>query len=377
MNNSGYKAIELFAGIGGFRLACDKLSIKTIWANDIDPKAVKVYKDNFGENSIIQGDINNLIDDIPNHDILTGGFPCQPFSKAGKKQGIDDYRGTLFEAIVKIVKLKQPKYFILENVSSLLFMQNGRHYRTILSALSDLGYKIEWRIINAIEFNLPQNRERVIILGAKERKINESYFLTTDNINTLDDQIVDKIAKYKLWDDIITSNKEFNSWGMAYEGKFVSIPINHILEPQFCLNDILEENVPESFDFTEDTLKRIENSVHVDKYHNGVQILYNQRGGARMGYSIFGTCGVAPTLTASTSRHYERYMIKGKYRRLTNIEYARLQGFPDLHCKAVSAYDQYKLYGNAVPHQIIHYALSKMVNDNYITITSPILQLFD
>ena len=122
---------------------------------------------------------------------------------------------------------------------------------------------------------------------------------------------------------------------------------------------------------------RIENSVYVNKYYNGVQILYNQRGGARMGYSIFGTNGLSPTLTASTSRHYERYKVNERYRRLTNIEYARLQGFPDLHCKAVSPYDQYKLYGNAVPHQLVHYALSQVVNEKYITLISPLLNLFD
>lgn len=377
MKKKRYSAIELFAGIGGFRLACDKLSINTIWANDIDSKAVKVYKDNFGEDSIVQGDINTLIDNVPNHDILTGGFPCQPFSKAGKKQGVDDIRGTLFEAIVKIVKLRQPKYFVLENVNSLLFMQGGRHYRTILAALSDLDYKIEWRVLNAIEFGLPQHRERVIILGSKDRKTNESYFLTTEDIAKCTSEQIDKIAKYEYWDDIIKSNKDFNQWGMAYKGRFVTFPIKEYAQSKVCLNDILQDDVPDSYDFTEDTLSRIENSVYVNKYYNGVQILYNQRGGARMGYSIFGTNGVSPTLTASTSRHYERYMVNERYRRLTNVEYARLQGFPDSHCKAVSPYDQYKLYGNAVPHQLVHYALSNVINEKYIALISPLKNLFD
>lgn len=377
MKQKRYSAIELFAGIGGFRLACDKLSINTIWANDIDSKAVKVYKDNFGEESIVQGDINSLIDAVPHHDILTGGFPCQPFSKAGKKQGVDDIRGTLFEAIVKIVKLRQPKYFVLENVNSLLFMEGGRHYRTILSALSDLDYKLEWRVLNATEFGLPQHRERVIIIGSKDRATNESYFLTDEDFSKFNVEQIDKIAKYEYWEDIIKSGKIFSQWGMAYKGKFVTFSINGYAKSNVCLNDILQDEVPDSYDFTEDTLLRIENSVYVNKYYNGVQILYNQRGGARMGYSIFGTNGLSPTLTASTSRHYERYKVNERYRRLTNIEYARLQGFPDLHCKAVSPYDQYKLYGNAVPHQLVHYALSQVVNEKYITLISPLLNLFD
>lgn len=372
-----YKAIELFAGIGGFRLACDNLGINTIWANDIEPKAVKVYKDNFGENSIVLGDINNLISDIPNHDILTGGFPCQPFSKAGKKQGIDDIRGTLFEAIVNIVKYKKPQYFILENVNSLLFMQNGRHYKTILSALSDLGYKIEWRVFNAMEFGIPQHRERVIIIGSINGNTNESYFLYESDLRSLKSEELDRIARYDYWNDILSYKSKFAYWGMAYKGKFVTYPTKEHLRSNISLKAILENDVPSMYDFTEDTLERIKESIYINKFYNGVQILYNQRGGARMGYTIFGTEGVAPTLTASTSRHYERYYVDGKYRRLTNVEYARLQGFPDQHCKAVSPYVQYKLYGNAVPHQIVEFALSQILNKRYIALHSPIKTLFD
>ena len=170
------KTVELFAGIGGFRIAADKCGLETVWANDIDDNAVAVYKSNFGDGSIIQGDVNELIDTIPNHDILTGGFPCQPFSKAGKKLGVEDYRGTLFEAIVKILKRKNPSSFILENVNSLLYMDNGRNFQTILNALDKLDYKIEWCVLNAMDFGLPQHRLRVIIVGSKKLKQNESYF---------------------------------------------------------------------------------------------------------------------------------------------------------------------------------------------------------
>ena len=98
------EAIELFAGIGGFRIACDELDIKTIWANDIGKKSSKVYRSNFGGKEHVEGDIEDYIDQIPKHDLLTGGFPCQPFSSAGKKLGIEDARGTLFEKIVYILK---------------------------------------------------------------------------------------------------------------------------------------------------------------------------------------------------------------------------------------------------------------------------------
>ena len=371
-----YKAIELFAGIGGFRLACDNLGIETVFANDMEPNAVKVYRDNFGENSIIQGDINTLLEQIPDHDILTGGFPCQPFSRAGKKKGIDDYRGTLFETIVKIVDDKKPDFFVLENVNSLLFMQGGRHYRTILFALSNLGYKIEWRVFNAMEFGLPQHRERVIIVGSKNREHNESYFFSDGLKNSLRCDI-DKISIYDCWDDIVKSSN-FSNWGMAYNGKYVTFKTNKNVKCNVSLNDILQKpsDVQESFDYTDDTLKRIDKSVYVNKLCNGVRILYNQNGGARMGYTIFGTDGVSPTLTSSTSRHYERYKVGDRYRRLTNVEYARLQGFPDDHCKVVPPYTQYKLYGNAVPHQIVEYVLSKIINDDFIKIITNTIRLF-
>lgn len=376
MIKNNYKAIELFAGIGGFRLACDNLGIDTVWANDMESNAVKVYKDNFGENSIVQGDINTLIDKIPDHDILTGGFPCQPFSRAGKKKGIDDYRGTLFETIIKIVDDKRPDFFVLENVNSLLFMQKGRHFRTILSALCDLEYKIEWRVFNALEFGLPQHRKRIIIVGSKYRKYNESY-LISDDLNCFLCDDVDKILTYECWNNIVESSN-FKNWGMAYNGRCITYKVDEHIECEVSLNDILQKmsDISDIYDYTDDTIKRIKNSVYVNKLCNGVRVIYNQNGGARMGYTIFGTDGVSPTLTASTSRHYERYKVGDRYRRLTNVEYARLQGFPDDHCKAVSPYIQYKLYGNAVPHQMVEYVLSKIINDNFVKIKKNTIRLF-
>ena len=165
---------------------------------------------------------------------------------------------------------------------------------------------------------------------------------------------------------------------MALHGKYVSAPI---IEKQYAphriLAEVLETDVDDSFDFTIDTLERIKNSEYVNKYYNGVQILYNQSGGARMGYSIFGPGGVAPTLTASTSRHYERYKIGDRYRRLTNIEYARIQGFSDNHSSVLSVYNQYKYYGNAVPPQIIFHVFDVVLNQKIRTIKKASLTIFD
>ncbi len=372
-------AVELFAGIGGFRLACDALGIKTIWANDINESAVKVYRDRFGEDSIVLGDINNLVDQIPQHDILTGGFPCQPFSRAGKKMGIDDYRGTLFETIVKILKKNIPRYFVLENVNSLLFLDNGRNFRTILFALSELGYKIEWRVFNAAAFGLPQQRLRVIICGSREAKDTDSYFVTKAEINAMPIKKREDVAQLRFWNDISSANGKFQQWGLALNGRCVTYDFQPLrgIQRERILHDILQKDVPPEFDFTADTLERIKKSQFVNKFYNGVRILYNQSGGARMGYTIFGTDGLSPTLTASSSRHYERYGIDGKFRRLTNVEYARLQGFPDNHCRAVSVYEQYRLYGNAVPPSIVAYALEKIIKQQTIRFESNELPLFN
>jgi DNA (cytosine-5)-methyltransferase 1 len=132
------------------------------------------------------------------------------------------------------------------------------------------------------------------------------------------------------------------------------------------LSTVLESEVGDEFDFTESTVDRIKESASVRKLVQGVEVLSNQSGGARMGYTVFGIGGLAPTLTASTSRHYERYMMGDRYRRLTNVEYARIQGFSDDHCSAASVYKQYKLYGNAIPPQLASWAIRR-------TLASPLV----
>lgn len=123
--------------------------------------------------------------------------------------------------------------------------------------------------------------------------------------------------------------------------------------------------VDTQFDFTADTLERIKQSKPVNRYCNGVEILYNQDGGARLGYTIFGTNGIASTLTASTSRHYERYQVGDKFRRLTNIEYARLMGFPDDWCQVAKIYDQYGLFGNAIVPACVEWVCKRIGQINF------------
>ena len=356
------KAVELFAGIGGFRLACDALGIETVFANDLKPTACAVYADQFGEAVLHVGDINELMPLIPEHDLLTAGFPCQPFSIAVKKEGVRDSRGTLFQSIVQVLENKRPRLFVLENVKRLLSMESGEHFATILDALSSLGYSLEWRLINAMHLGLPQNRQRLFISGVLEDKP-QVRLLCNEEITHLPPGHRASLSRPESWQKITVHGKAFPFWGAARDGRFLAYNVDFFsdAQPLVRLKEVLQSDVGQEFDFTETTLSWIEKNTIVDKYVQGVEIVSNQRGGARMGYTIFGTNGVAPTLTASTSRHYERYKIGEKYRRLTNVEYARIQGFPDNHCRVASVYNQYELYGNAVPPALVSWVLGRLL----------------
>ena len=260
--------VELFAGIGGFRLACDKLGIKTIWANDIDSNAAQIYqKHNSG---LIQGDIKTLLDQIPNHQLLTAGFPCQPFSSAGKKKGINDPRGTLFEIIVQILKTHTPNFFVLENVKRLLPMDKGKHFATILNSLSSLGYLIEWRVLNAKHFALPQHRERIFIIGSKNNIFPKSFLAVNNDFSSILKNQLSQIAQIEKWIDIINYKEKFPNWGLSYNNKFIGYNLDNFYQAQksVTLKDIIQTKVDFAFDFTEDTVNRLKNSRHINKYYN-------------------------------------------------------------------------------------------------------------
>lgn len=359
--------VELFAGIGGFRLAAVQSGIQTLWANDICPKACRVYRSRFGDAEIRQGDIRELTHEIPSHDLLTAGFPCQPFSSAGQKKGFRDPRGLLFSAIVDTLREHRPPYFILENVKRLLLMEKGVHFATVLSLLMELGYHIEWRLINTRHFGLAQNRERVLILGSLDVKDNHPPIrlaTLTDLCDGLENNFR-WVTDISSWLGLERHRRNFANWGLAFRQRFFSRNLECFSEskPIVTLRSVLQPTVDPIFDFTESTLQRLEESTRINRFLDGVQLLYNQKRGARMGYTVFGIDGIAPTLTAATSRHYERYKVGDRYRRLTNVEYARLQGFPDNHCSAVSIYNQYALYGNAIPPVLANWVIDKILQN--------------
>jgi len=172
-NKKSIRFIDLFCGIGGFRIAMEHLGIETetqvkcVFSCDIDENCKQAYEANFGE--MPAGDIEKIhSEEIPDHDLLLAGFPCQPFSIIGQRKGFDDTRGTLFFEIARILEAKKPQALVLENVKLLAGHNKGKTLNRIMEALKELGYYADYRIFNALDFGLPQKRERVFIVGFKK-----------------------------------------------------------------------------------------------------------------------------------------------------------------------------------------------------------------
>lgn len=167
MDINKIKIIDLFAGIGGIRLGFEKIGAECVFSSEWDKYAQNMYEENFGERPF--GDINEIEpSSIPDHDFLLAGFPCQPFSIAGKQLGFADTRGTLFFNIEKIIEAKKPYGFFLENVKRLTTHDKGRTFKVIIEKLENLGYTIYYKVLNTLDFGIPQKRERIYIVGFKE-----------------------------------------------------------------------------------------------------------------------------------------------------------------------------------------------------------------
>ncbi len=163
------KFIDLFAGIGGFRQGFEKAGFECVLSCEIDKNCREVYTNNFNE--IPVGDIKEINSaDLDDFDVLVAGFPCQPFSICGKKLGFEDTRGTLFFEICKIIKIKQPQVIVLENVKHLIHHDKGNTLKVIIASLRELGYSVDYKILNAKDFGIPQHRERIFIIGTKGKE---------------------------------------------------------------------------------------------------------------------------------------------------------------------------------------------------------------
>jgi len=248
MENNQVKFIDLFAGLGGIRLGFEKafneagMETECVMTSEIKPYAVKTLKHNF-KNDFLAGDIFEIRNEfIPDFDFLLGGFPCQPFSTGGKRQGFLDTRGTLFFEIERILRDKKPAGFILENVEGLVKhdLENksdeiGRTLKTILHTLEDLGYKVSWKVFDSMEFGLPQSRKRIFIVGTKSKKIdlngvypvfNPLESILERGLPTLKSNFIDKLlAHFQLEDlygksikDKRGGDNNIHSWDIELKG---------------------------------------------------------------------------------------------------------------------------------------------------------------
>lgn len=169
--------IDLFAGIGGFRIPMQEIGGKCVFSSEFNYHAQRAYELNFGE--VPFGDITKLdLNVVPKHNVLCAGFPCQPFSISGKMKGFEDTRGTLIYHVFKIIEKREPEVVLLENVKHLLYHDKKRTLTTIIQHLEELGYKVSKKVLNASDFGVPQNRERIIIVGHKEKKFDFSKLRT-------------------------------------------------------------------------------------------------------------------------------------------------------------------------------------------------------
>jgi DNA (cytosine-5)-methyltransferase 1 len=294
------KYIDLFCGIGGFHQAADALGMECVFASDIDEEARKAYTANYGIEP--KGDITGVLSKyIPDHDILFAGFPCQPFSIIGSREGFADARGTLFFEIARIIKDKSPRAFVLENVRQLASHDGGKTLERILEILrNDLGYTVDYKIFNALNFGLPQKRERVLIVGFKE-----------------------KVASFN-WD------------------KIEKVP----MKP---LSEILEKN-PDEKHFVSERIKKARLAKHTAKVTPSI---WHENKAGNISSHPF-SCA----LRAGASYNY--LLVNGE-RRLTTREMLRLQGFPDTFIIACNDSQTRKQAGNAVPVPMVKAVIKEVV----------------
>lgn len=160
---TGYTFIDLFAGLGGFRIALESLGAKCVYSNEWDVPVQKVYAENFSD--IPEGDITQVDENtIPDHDILCAGFPCQAFSISGKQRGFEDSRGTLFFDVARIVKAKRPKVVFMENVKNFVTHDDGKTLEVVKGTMEELGYTFYQKVLNAVDYGVPQKRERIYMV---------------------------------------------------------------------------------------------------------------------------------------------------------------------------------------------------------------------
>lgn len=300
--------IDLFAGIGGFRIPLQRQAGKCVFSSEFNIHAQRVYEANYGEFPF--GDITQIpVDKIPVHDVLCAGFPCQPFSISGKMKGFEDTRGTLIYNVFKIIEAKRPKVVFLENVKHLVHHNHGNTLATILRGLCSLGYETSWQVLNASNFGVPQNRERIIIIGHPSRKFNFnalSYHIANDMRGIMDQD--ESCFEYLTEPYTLLDNPKKQPSGLVFAG--------------YRNKKIRKAGVRPG----------TENLSRVHKQPNRI-------------YSIEGVHPALPS--QETSGRFWIYD-GSRVRKLTLNECYKLMGFPADFIKDDSQSEQYRQIGNSV-----------------------------
>lgn len=330
--NPSFTFIDLFAGIGGFRLALQQLNGKCVFSSEIDKFACETYKANFGESPYGDITLEEVKKNIPNNfDLLCAGFPCQPFSYAGRNEGFKDKaRGTLFFDVLDIIENKKPKAFILENVKGLKSHEGGETLRIILKSLEAIGYQLHWKIINSMDFGVPQKRERWYCVGFREEKNFEFPIGTAD--------------KKPVLKDIINLDEKDDSLKLSsFELERIKFHFSNVKNDSHRVehdNSMYEPHTKKgkhgvySFQKSDKSLR-----FHVgDKAKTQIQEAF---------YSCLDT--YAPTIIAN--RVPKLWDIE---RKLSVLEAQRLQAFPDNYIFPVSNNQAYKQLGNSVTTVVIN-----------------------
>jgi DNA (cytosine-5)-methyltransferase 1 len=311
-NLKGLTFIDLFAGLGGFRIALESFGAECVFSSEWESTVAKVYEENFNDKP--SGDITKIeAKDIPKHDILCAGFPCQAFSISGKKLGFDDSRGTLFFDIARIVKKRKPKIVFLENVKNFATHDNGKTLKVVEATMIELGYSFFYKILNASDFGVPQNRQRIyMVCFRKDLKIKSFEFPEKKSIN-------------KNLKSLLMSKEEIASSIKTYNKNII---------PKFKDNRV--DNKP-------------------------IRLGVVGKGG--QGERVYSTNGIAITLSSNGGGKFSKtggYYIDNKIRKLHPRECARLMGFPETYKLASNFNDAYKHLGNSVVIDVLIAILEKI-----------------
>lgn len=311
MNKQTLKFIDLFAGIGGFRLAFEKAGYQCVYSCEINEHCRQVYDNNFAE--LPDQDITRIVpDNLPDFDVLTAGFPCQPFSICGKRQGFKDTRGTLFFHICEIIEVKKPKVIVLENVKHLIHHQQGKTLETIIYALEDLGYLVDYKLLNSKDFGVPQNRERIIIIGTIHKKFNFGLINTKKNVPSIR-KFLDQQGDFEYLEQ-----KEYT---LIQEPKR---QVSGLIFIGYRNKNIWKKGIRP-------------NTEHLSRVH-------------RQPNRIYSIDGVHPTIPSQeTSGRFFIYIPEeNAVRKLTLKECYRIMGFPDNFIIHHTVTEAYKQIGNSI-----------------------------